>query len=91
MSVIVPAYNAANCLERTLHSVLVQTMAALEVIVVDDGSQDTTFEVACRVAARDSHVRTFWLFLTFVLNRFYLRGVLSRKFPGEEYMVRGGA
>jgi succinoglycan biosynthesis protein ExoO len=59
VSVIVPAYNAAGCLERALNSALAQTMADLEVIVVDDGSQDTTLEVARRVAARDSRVRVF--------------------------------
>jgi succinoglycan biosynthesis protein ExoO len=57
MSVIVPAYNAADCLERAMYSALAQTMADLEVIVVDDASQDTTLGIARRVAARDSRVR----------------------------------
>jgi len=57
VSVVVPAYNVAGYLERALDSALTQTMTNLEILVVDDGSNDNTFEVACRVATRDSRVR----------------------------------
>jgi succinoglycan biosynthesis protein ExoO len=57
VSVIVPAYNVEGYLERTLDSALTQTISDLEVIVVDDASNDTTFEVASSVAARDARVR----------------------------------
>lgn len=57
VSVIVPAYNVAGYLERALDSALAQTKFDLEVIVVDDASSDTTFEVASSVAARDARVR----------------------------------
>jgi succinoglycan biosynthesis protein ExoO len=57
VSVIIPAYNAEDYLERALDSALVQTMTDLEVIVVDDASTDATLEMAHRVAARDSRVR----------------------------------
>jgi succinoglycan biosynthesis protein ExoO len=57
VSVIVPAYNAAEYLERALGSALDQTMPDHEVIVVDDASTDNTLEVAHRVAARDPRVR----------------------------------
>lgn len=45
-SVIIAAHNAAATLARALDSVLTQTYAAYEVIVVDDGSIDETAEVA---------------------------------------------
>lgn len=57
VSVIVPAYNAASFLKRALHSALAQTMSDLEVIVVDDASNDATLTLAREVAARDPRVR----------------------------------
>jgi len=57
VSVIVPAYNAGEHLECAFDSVLAQTMPHLEVIVVDDASNDNTLEVAYGVAARDSRVQ----------------------------------
>ena len=46
ISVIVAAYQAAGTIERTLASIAAQTLKPLEVVVVDDGSTDGTFEVA---------------------------------------------
>jgi len=46
LSVIIPAYNAAHTIGDALQSVLDQTYAPYEVIVVDDGSEDNTLEVA---------------------------------------------
>jgi glycosyltransferase involved in cell wall biosynthesis len=46
VSVIIPAYKAGAYLERAVLSALGQTHAPLEVLVVDDGSPDNTFEVA---------------------------------------------
>ncbi len=42
VSVIVPTFNRAYCLARTLDSALAQTHADLEILVVDDGSTDGT-------------------------------------------------
>jgi GT2 family glycosyltransferase len=49
VSVIVPTYNRAYCLGRTIDSALSQTHPQVEVIVVDDGSTDATREM---IAAR---------------------------------------
>lgn len=46
ISVIVPAYNAANYLALTLDSILGQSYPNHEVLVIDDGSTDGTAEVA---------------------------------------------
>lgn len=57
ITVIVPAYNAQATLDETLHSVCAQTHRALEVIVADDGSTDTTAEIVAHHARADPRVR----------------------------------
>lgn len=46
ISVIIPAYNRARLIGHTLSSILSQTLPADEIIVVDDGSTDSTAEAA---------------------------------------------
>lgn len=46
IAVVIPTYNGAEFLAETLRSVLAQTRAADEVIVVDDGSSDGSAEIA---------------------------------------------
>jgi len=46
ISVIIPAYKAALTIERALASIATQTLKPEQVIVVDDGSDDGTFEKA---------------------------------------------
>lgn len=56
VSVIVPAYNAEAFIGQTLSSVLSQTYRNIEVLVVDDGSQDRTAEIVESIAQRDERV-----------------------------------
>ena len=46
VSVVIPAYNAERTIAQTIASALAQTITDIEVIVVDDGSEDDTVGVA---------------------------------------------
>lgn len=50
-SVVILTYNRVGFIADTLRSVLAQSFAALEVLVVDDGSQDNTAEVVVQLTA----------------------------------------
>jgi glycosyltransferase involved in cell wall biosynthesis len=51
-SVAIAAHNAAETIAETLASVLSQTVAPAEIVVVDDGSSDATAEIARAASAR---------------------------------------
>ncbi len=57
ISVVMPAYRAAETLKVAAGSVLGQTIAGLELLIVDDGSPDQTAAVADQIAGGDSRVR----------------------------------
>ncbi|GLQ53666.1 glycosyltransferase family 2 protein [Devosia nitrariae] len=57
VSIVIPAHNADRFLERTLRAAVAQTHAALEIIIVDDGSTDSTREIALRAAEADARIK----------------------------------
>jgi len=57
VSVLLPCYNAAKTMLETLESLSQQTLSDIEVIAVDDGSQDSTLRMLQDWAKRDSRFR----------------------------------
>ncbi|HKB85675.1 MAG TPA: glycosyltransferase family 2 protein [Ignavibacteriaceae bacterium] len=56
-SIVVPAYNSADYLEKTILSLINQNYENYEVIIVDDGSTDTTKEIAEKYKSRLTFIR----------------------------------
>ena len=59
VSVIMPAYNAERFIEEAINSVVNQTVEDWELIVIDDGSADSTFEIVNTYAQKDPRIRAF--------------------------------
>lgn len=59
VSIIVPVYNSGEFLKRCLESCLRQDFSDLELIVVDDGSSDNSYEIASDFAGRDSRLHLY--------------------------------
>ncbi len=59
VSVVIPAYNVEKTVKETLESVVNQIYKNLEVIVVDDGSTDSTFTIVREFAKHYSNIRVF--------------------------------
>ena len=57
ISIIVPVYNAASTLERCVRALMGQTHKNIEIILVNDGSRDTSLELCRTFAAEDPRIR----------------------------------
>lgn len=54
ISIVIPAHNAAQTLEKTLDSVLAQTYPHWEAVIINDGSSDETVLIAAQYKSRDA-------------------------------------
>ncbi len=59
ISVIVPVYNTEKYLHRCIDSILAQTYTDFELLLIDDGSADSSGAICDEYAQKDSRVRVF--------------------------------
>ena len=57
ISVIIPVYNIENYLPKCIQSILEQTYPYLEILLVDDGSVDTSGAICDQYAKKDKRIR----------------------------------
>lgn len=48
LTIIVPVYNTAKYVERCINSILNQSLKEIQVIIIDDASNDSSYEIICR-------------------------------------------
>jgi len=57
VSIILPTYNGSRFLKRSIDSVIAQTYSAWELLIMDDGSTDGSFNIITELQQTDSRIR----------------------------------
>lgn len=56
ISIIVPVYNVEEYVERCIDSIITQTYTNIEIIIVDDGSIDSSSQIVDEIAHKDQRI-----------------------------------
>ena len=56
VSIIIPCYNAEKHIEKCIKSIINQTYKNIEIIAIDDGSQDNTLEILNKFKEKDKRI-----------------------------------
>ena len=59
VSIIIPVYNAEKTLKRCVDSIIRQTYSDWELLLVDDGSRDTSARMCDEYALKDTRIKSF--------------------------------
>lgn len=59
VSVLLPVYNVANYIEESVNSILNQTYKNIELIIVDDHSNDGTYDILRKMEERDKRIKLY--------------------------------
>ena len=57
ISIIIPAYNCASTIERTVQSVLKQKCSDYEIVIINDGSTDNTAEICKKLESENNKIK----------------------------------
>ena len=59
VSILIPMFNREDFLKECLDSVLNQTLKELEIIIIDDASEDKSFQLAQQYQEKDARIRLY--------------------------------
>ncbi|MDR4931332.1 glycosyltransferase family 2 protein [Segatella bryantii] len=59
VSIIIPAYNVEKYIEKCLTSIINQTYKNIEIIIIDDGSNDSTYSICSLFQRKDNRIKLF--------------------------------
>jgi glycosyltransferase involved in cell wall biosynthesis len=57
ISIVIPVFNSENDLKKCIDSILIQSFSKIELICIDDGSQDSSFEILQGYSIEDNRVK----------------------------------
>lgn len=58
-SIVIPVYNCEKTIEYCVEKLLEQTFSDFEIVLMDDGSKDKSFEICNKLSQKDSRVKAF--------------------------------
>lgn len=59
ISIIIPVYNVERYLKRCIDSIQNQTFADIEILLIDDGSTDSSLDICKKIAKSDERIKVF--------------------------------
>ena len=59
IDILIPAYNAEKFIRKTIDSIIGQTYAEWNIIVLNDGSTDSTYKICSQLAKKDNRIKVF--------------------------------
>lgn len=59
VSIVVPTYNCEKYIENCIESIVIQSYKNIEVIIIDDGSIDNTYEIIKKYITKDKRIKYF--------------------------------
>lgn len=60
ISIIIPSHNAEDCIRRSIESAQKQTLVNIEIVCVDDGSDDNTRNIIMEYASKDDRISVIY-------------------------------
>lgn len=57
VSIVIPVYNVERYIDECIMSVINQTYQKLEILLIDDGSTDSSYDICCKYSERDNRIQ----------------------------------